>query len=205
MKIEDISEWWDQKHEAQAIENLTNSSFDSTFKCLRINDKFKKGDVILEIGVGTGKCTKEMVDRGLKVAACDISSVALDNVKNFVTEVFSTPEEYPTEKYDLVVLFNVAQHMANETLKKQIEHILRSLKVNGFCAMQLIDGEADDRNVSVIDSPIYCVMGGVIRKPKYVTDLIESARGKVLYLSELVNCAAPSRVKSYVIHFSKGV
>lgn len=200
-KTKDIAEWWNDKHRKQSLENISDSPFVSTWECLGIEKYIRSGLNVLNIGVGTGRCTKEMKSAGIDVSAYDVSSVALDNVKRDAKACYFPSDVLPDNAFDFAVSFLVTQHMSNEDLKQQIKKVLPSLKEQGIFAMQFITAPEDDTWTSSNDSDVLMrKMGGIRRNPEQMRQIAEECGAKVTYMSNGAKAAEPSRVISYAIH-----
>ena len=92
---------------------------------------------VLEIGPGTGFYTKILKDAGVKnYTGLDITNVAFSKLKKehppFKFIKHNITKSSPPERYDLVVMIDVIEHIVEEEkLKKAMENISRSLEPKG--------------------------------------------------------------------------
>lgn len=92
---------------------------------------------ILEIGPGTGFYTKILKNSGVKIyTGLDITDVAFGKLKKeYPTFKFikrDITKSSPPERYDLVIMVDVIEHIVEEEkLKKAMDHIKKSLKPKG--------------------------------------------------------------------------
>lgn len=194
-----VKDFWEEKHKLQTKENLTNSSFESTCKCLGIGEISSSWNILV-VGVGTGRCTRDMYELGCKnIDALDISELALENVKGVTQNRFLSESDLPENNYDLVYSLHVAQHMSNKHLKIQLYKLIRSLKPSGLLAIQFIDAPDDNPTTSREDSEVMQKMGAVVRTPEFVEDLVNQCGASVIWKSK-VHASTKYDVWSYVFH-----
>jgi len=91
---------WDNKY-------LNNSIPDTPVKLITQYAKHATVDRALDIACGMGRNSKYLASIGFKVDAWDISSVAIDSLKNlphiYPKEVDLDNAEFPIETYDLII------------------------------------------------------------------------------------------------------
>lgn len=108
----------------------------------KLIDRFaKKNSVILEIGCGAGIVTRHLLSYATKLLALDISDknieiarkyVKSDRVKFYVADVLIDKLEFMHEqKFDLVLMADVIEHIPKESHSRLFEIIENSLKDNG--------------------------------------------------------------------------
>jgi len=176
---ENIKEYWERMHNDEMMCLLSNNSGNVIWKNLNIIDLIKKDKVILNIGVGTGRCTKELIDLGAIVDVLDISESAINNVRNIVRNsyIVKNLESIKDNEYDLVISNLVSQHMNDEDLIIQMKKIIKSLKEDGIFAVQqagildLINNTQDLVNQKG---------GRVCRTLSKFSELIESCGGIIM-------------------------
>lgn len=85
--IENNQEYWNEGYWKRVINNQKNS-----FKNENWLDKYKEiinkieGNSAVDLGCGIGQDTKWLIDNGFDVISCDISSIALEKLKEFIPE-----------------------------------------------------------------------------------------------------------------------
>lgn len=106
----------------------------STLKALP-KEKYKNA---LEIGCSIGVLTKMLGEKCIHLLATDVSEKALEQAKkrcqdlenvNFKTMSFA--EEFPDEKYDLIVVSEVAYYLSPEDWKLAISKMYKILEEKG--------------------------------------------------------------------------
>jgi SAM-dependent methyltransferase len=177
---ERLDHWWDRAHQADHRQWLSGTTGPEVWARLDVDSLLKPGAEILNIGVGLGVCTRGLSARGCKVSVLDISSIAIERVKDVATGYLASDlPSLPSNGFDAALSHLVAQHMLDGDLEDQIRHVLRSLKPDGLLAMQYAIhkfGVAPDAEQSVVD-----VKGGSIcRTEESFNALVERAGGKVV-------------------------
>ncbi len=130
--------FWDEAHSRDEICNLTGTSGPKEWQTLRAVDFVKPGRRVLNIGVGLGKGTFDLVAAGCRVSVLDISLVALNRVRQKVEAAY-LPENLaslPDRHFDLALSHLVVQHMSDADFAVQLKHVIRSLKEDGVFALQ---------------------------------------------------------------------
>lgn len=135
-----IKEFWENNHTAKNKSILSGCKYNETIDFLKVQSFIKKGNKVLEIGVGLGYVTQGFYNDGLLVSALDISEIALSNVKKYCEKLFLIKdiESIPKDYFDLIICHNVIQHVPTDLLKKELFYCIRSLKDNGIFAMEFI-------------------------------------------------------------------
>lgn len=180
-----VKEWWNYCQDNNHW-YLTGSKGPEVWERLNITDRIYPGQLVLNIGVGLGYCTHELVKRKCFVHALDISEVALDKVRNVVARAWLPNQlgELPAATFDLVISHLVTQHMNNGDLSDQLCAVIKSLKPDGIFAMQFtysLNGKYD------LFKPIVPNMkaGGVCRSLIKMNSLVENAHGKILWVDKI--------------------
>jgi dTDP-4-dehydrorhamnose reductase len=85
-------------------------------------------------------------------------------------------ESLPTEYFDLIICHNVVQHVPTESLRKELEHAIRSLKPRGTFALEYVwgDGIEDD---GVDFDPAWATAGHLCRSDEFMSTLIQELGG----------------------------
>lgn len=133
-----IKAWWELQHRQQVRQSLSGYPAKVIWRTLGIGNRVVPGAVVLNIGVGFGYDTRELVKRGCRVHALDISQLALDSVSDVIEKgwLASQIADLPSDTYALVMSHDVAQHMSNRDLAIQMTNVVRSLAVDGIFAIQ---------------------------------------------------------------------
>jgi len=172
----ELSDWWEEQHKNNVRLWLSGYSKEQVVDFLELEEHLKVTDDMLNVGVGTGLCTREFFLFGINIDVLDICDEAIRKVSDVITTGYLKAEELPTNVYDLVVSHLVAQHISDEELLLQIICFLRALKPNGIIAMQFVDCEGAPRDYSVEAQR----KGGVLRSKKEVENIISKTNGKIL-------------------------
>ena len=101
---------------------------------------------ILDLGCGTGRHTKMLVDTGFEVYGCDSSEKALETITNIIPksdfrkcDMTSLP--YSPEFFDGILCHQVIQHGSLAKAKEASEEILRVLRPGGLLFLTAISTE----------------------------------------------------------------
>lgn len=172
-----IKEFWEDKHKENNGGSLTGSKGKAVWTMLGITDLVKPNKVVLNIGVGLGFCTKELVDEGCDVYVLDIAQTAIDRVKDIVRGhwLASEIDKIPENMFDVVISNLVAQHMTDEDLQKQLEVVIKSLKYEGVFALQ-VAAKLNRKNEG-IETLQYQMGGAVCRSLSKICQMVEKAGG----------------------------
>ena len=185
---------WQDFHERQEQGPLTGSKLSSYCRHLGIDRKvFRRGLRVLEIGVGFGHATREMVAAGCIVSVLDICERALVSVRDVAAACYLNEriEELPDGAFDLAVSLLVTQHMSEHDLAWQFPHVYRSLAPNGRFVVQWagsdVVGENNDPR-SILDRDpsikgphgIAMFNGRMVRDERYAAELVCRFGGEVV-------------------------
>ena len=95
-----------------------------------------------EIGCSIGVLTDALADRCDSLLAVDVSEAALSSARRRLAgkehvrlERLSVPQEFPTERFDLVLLSEVGYYWATEDLHRAAERITASLWPGGVLVL----------------------------------------------------------------------
>lgn len=185
-----VHKWWDDHHTGDHPEHrffLTGSHGPDVWRSLCVEDRVVPGDVVLNIGVGMGYCTRSLAERGCVVHALDISTHALAKVDDVCAQTWLADaiDELPEGTFDLAISHLVAQHMDNATLRDQVAHVVPALKPGGVFAMQFayrLNGMSDHEDPVTPDA---IVCGDVCRSLPSLVELAESAGGLVTFANRI--------------------
>jgi len=174
-----IKEFWETKHKEDNAGSLTGSQGGAVWTMLGVNELVKPEAVVLNIGIGLGFCTKELVHRGCATYVLDISQTAVDRVKDVVKGYWLATDvgKIPGGMFDVVVSNLVAQHMSDEDFQKQLNVVVKSLKHEGVFAIQVaakLDGKEHGK-----EDLQYQMAGAVCRKLSKMCQMVEKAGGMI--------------------------
>lgn len=169
-----VKDWWDIAHKTDHAYWLSGTPGEEVWKRLGVRDRLKPGLRVLNIGVGLGRDTRELVALGCNVSVLDISETALERVKD-VAAGWIDPAQLPDNTFDLALSHLVAQHQADLTLQEQIENVLRSLKPGCMFAIQY----AAHAHTSHLQGRDQIQQGSVYRKPGDFAALVHASGGAI--------------------------
>ena len=174
----EVVSWWESNHEQGNVQFLTGHGIHQYINYFEASAEFEKSKNILEVGVGTGRATRDMVNAGKTVHCVDVSKAALSNLQD-VAEVYEVSNMHliPAKGMDLAFHVTVAQHVDDRMLKHHLTHILRSLKDSGVCFMQFAQCAVANQLHEEIKAQTH---GGWSRSVEEVTSDIELLGGKCL-------------------------
>lgn len=185
LKSDSVSfeQFWNDCHAVNDPHFLTGSFGRSVWSSLNITDRVKAGAKVLNIGVGLGFCTNELVKAGCVVDVLDISPVVLNKISKIVRKAWlpSQFESMPIDYYDLIISHLVTQHMPDGDLIKQVTYAIKGLNRNGVFAMQFacqFPIKPDDKTtISMMDIKA----GGSVRTLEKIDSLVRSCGGQIVW------------------------
>ena len=175
---ESIRDWWESAHVRDHKVWLTGSGGNEVWTRLDVEDGLRPGVKVLNIGVGMGVCTRELVARGCDVHVLDISQAALDRVADVVAHRHRADTAMlPGAYFDFALSHLVAQHMLNVDLVRQIAMVLPALSPRGVFAIQYATSmEAQPPE----HSELAAKGGSIQRSEASFAALVEEAGGKLV-------------------------
>jgi len=202
LRKSDIKDFWESSHEQKIQRWLTGSSLTQVKENLNISELVDNNNlIILEVGVGLGYCTYELSKRH-KIDALDISLKALKNVEKYCEKTYATSEKIQLNKYDLIIVHLVIQHMSNNSLKTLLIDLIRSLKPNGLLAIQNIV-KIDNYDYTDLDLNLEKEKAGnMVRSLNYMTEII-SKGGGIVKSSTYTNIYETQDVQNLILHVTK--
>ena len=179
--MSEIKEFWEEQHEKHEIRYLSDYSGEDVWKYLMIEPYLVSNANVLNIGVGTGRCTWHLKESGVNVYALDISEKALENVKPFVEGSWLTSEydKMPSDFFDVAISHLVIQHMTDDAVLEQLKGVLRSLKQTGIFAFQHASPYPND-DLLYNESLEYQKAGAIIRTREHIKELIVNSGGEII-------------------------
>lgn len=198
----DIKDFWESSHKQKIHRWLTGSSLTQVKKNLDLSELIDTNHlIILEVGVGLGYCTREL-SKNHEVDALDISIKALKNVEKFCQQTYANSEKLQSNKYDLIIVHLVIQHMSNISLNNLLIDLIRSLKPNGLLAIQNIVS-LDNYDYTDFDLSLEKEKAGnMVRSLSYMKDIISESGGTVK-CSEYANIYSAENIQNLILHVTK--
>jgi 2-polyprenyl-3-methyl-5-hydroxy-6-metoxy-1,4-benzoquinol methylase len=179
---------WDKAQVDEDKGFLSGSEYQETLDYLLLT--LKKGDKVLEIGVGMGFVTKELSKRGFDVSGFDISEIALKRVKGYCTAYgFNDLYRLPINYFDVILCNHVVHHIPTELLKYELWYFIRSLKEDGIMAIKSIsaDGYEDTDGLTIkTNRLVNCdeSIGIFCRSIPFFTKIVNDCEGKLSIISD---------------------
>lgn len=169
--------FWEQQHSKDNVRSLSGCGYEETIEFLNVKDLIVPGMRVLEIGCGLGYVTNGLADIA-NVSVLDISYSALDRVSSICENVYHVDEVelLPTDYFDLIICHNVVQHIPTKALRKELKHVIRSLKDTGTFALEYVwaNGINDDGENPL---PAAATAGHLCRSDTFMLSLIEELGG----------------------------
>jgi SAM-dependent methyltransferase len=127
--------FWQDCHLNKKSHWLTGTELDEIIKYHELDLNQYKDKRILEIGVGFGFVIKDLLKYTDKIICCDISEIALENVKDYALEIYLTTELKKIEPVDLAFCHLVLQHCNT----KEVERIINDVNLtnDGILSFQV--------------------------------------------------------------------
>ena len=176
---------WDKAHDAGSHLWLTGSPPDEVFTRLGVQKWLSDANIkVLDVGVGEGLMAKRLREMDICFDCLDISPIALNKVRNLCRAVFLEAENLPSSEYSLIMHHLVAQHMDDSELRRQIMHLVRSLRPGGAIALQFAAPIGVEERSATENSMSFekIVTGGFLRSTGEISEIVRSAGGQVAAL-----------------------
>jgi len=184
-----VGDWWEYHHKGKGDFGLwlTGSSGRDVWHNLGISEYVFSKQVVLNIGVGLGNCTRDLVSCGCTVHVLDISISALEKVRGIVDACW-LPETFNIVSegtYDLTISNLVSQHMRDDDLIYQIANVTKTLKHGGIFAMQFAFAWDSELNDLPNTEDTLIKGGGVCRTLGKMIQLVQAAGGVVVWANRI--------------------
>lgn len=175
---ETMKEWWQRAHVRDHQVWLTGSEGAEVWQRLEVIDRLTPGAAVLNVGVGFGHCTRELVAKGCVVDVLDIAPAALERVAGIVRTGYlaGAIEKLPPNTYDVAISHLVAQHMMDSDLREQIREVVHSLKPDGVFAIQFATSTLP---VTPEQTPTAAKGGSNQRSPERIAELAQQVGARV--------------------------
>jgi uncharacterized UPF0146 family protein len=166
----DVLKFWIDIHQGEGIKYLTGGSMFSTTKCLGVNHLIRSGLHVMEIGIGTGRCVRELAALGCNVTAVDICWEALEKVSGHAT-CYTSLDHVEQDSIELAISLHLLQHMDTPIARKHLADVIHVIGADGLYALETpwIEGNPknDCENYSLEDQ----MHGGCCRTPEMIVRL----------------------------------
>lgn len=113
---------------------------------------------VLDVGCAKGFIIKAFKKNNVYAVGCDISEYAIKNcepeVKNFVTVCSITDlKPYRTKAFDLVLAYDIIEHLTDTELELAVKELYRVLDLNGVLTIktpdQIYDWDNDKSHINI--------------------------------------------------------
>lgn len=179
MEPEITKEHWEHQHEHNVLQDLSGYQLPWITPYMHLEPYLVPGNTVLEIGVGTGVCTRELAAANMKVHCLDIAEKGLDKVRDVATcWLESQLEELPSAFFDLAISHLVTQHLNNRQLSRQLANVVRALKPTGVFAMQYAHPLPGQSEKTVLERP---PTWSATRTEATMTQLVLDSGGVIVY------------------------
>lgn len=175
-----LASWWNQQHKNLEIRFLSNYPGEKIWRYLEIENYIMVNNRVLNIGIGTGRCTKDLKNAGMKVYGLDISEIPLERIRNIVEACWLITEcdKIPSDFFDLAISHLVVQHTPTDGLTDQFREVIRCLRPTGIFAVQFASPVAGCESKETLFN---LKLGEVLRTPEYMECLVNSVGGEVVH------------------------
>ena len=139
------------KKKFNKINKLKPSSSDNFQRCMRIKLFFKKINKsfkTLDVGAGLGIFPKKLKDRKFNnISLIETDKININFLKNYLKfkNTFKNQSDLKNQKYDLITLNKVIEHVENPYLF--LKKYMINLKTNGYFYIEVPDIEAQKDNL----------------------------------------------------------
>lgn len=185
--------FWDSKHTAADKYWLTGSDPEHVIKQHCVRSEFNQATSFLDIGVGLGGMSRYAKLNNKYTISCDVSQVALANLKNIADETH-TDISFASRPVDLAVCHLVFQHCDNDTVSSIINKV--KLNPNGILSIQfacLRPGEAPNARVKDL------MVKGThhLRRLDEIKTIIKASNKQLISYSQPVDYFQPENLRWY--------
>jgi 2-polyprenyl-3-methyl-5-hydroxy-6-metoxy-1,4-benzoquinol methylase len=177
-----IQLFWENNHSENDEYWLTGSKLDHIKRFHDLKNYDFKNKTVLEIGVGLGFMTKELVDTGAKIIASDISKVALKKISKSVYKTIHTSLLNTEEQVDLAICHLVFQHCNDEEIHRLIRDV--QLKDDGIFTFQFafLYEEPNEKVKSLINNGMHH-----FRSIEKIKEMVDDSDKKISFISNPIH------------------
>jgi SAM-dependent methyltransferase len=140
---EDYLQWKDWGETSfGAVRSVDSAYFAAELR--RTKRRFPSRSKVLEIGFGNGRFLKFATDRGWDIIGTELNSALVEvaSLKGFNVMHCSDLQDFPAHSFDLVVAFDVLEHLPNDLLSAMMAQIRRVLKEDGVLVARFPNGDS---------------------------------------------------------------
>jgi SAM-dependent methyltransferase len=185
--------FWNEKHSNNDKYWLSGYKKDDIFYIHKLKDV--NNLKVLDIGVGLGYFTKELYDLGNEVYACDISEIALSNVKNYA-KTYLTSELKNIEPVDLAICNLVFQHCNDNEITRIINEV--NLRNNGIFTFQFAflreNEEPNEKIKNLIKNGTH-----FYRSLDKIIDIVEKSNKKIIQILDPIHYYGDENCSWYIV------
>jgi hypothetical protein len=189
-------DFWESKHKAKKKFWLTGSSLLNIMNFHKLNEVDIKDKKILEIGVGLGNLSKELINYTDKLICCDISEKALSSVSDKVTKKYLTTDLNKIEPVDLAICHLVFQHC----IDKEVERIINDVVLSDegtftFQFAYIRDNEQPNQKVT----DLIKLGSHHFRGLKQIEKMVDRSGKEIIWVSEPYNFHNPENFSWLIV------
>ena len=117
--VDQIKQFWEESHKNKDILWLSDYSGPDIWNTLKINELIKPKINVLNIGVGTGKCSYDLNKKGVNLYGLDIVEEPLKKLDSIFKNYWTIKDmnTLPKEFFDLAICHLVAQHIEDKRIR----------------------------------------------------------------------------------------
>lgn len=172
--MEEIVEdtWWQDRHRDKSTKYLSGSNLLQIHKYTDILSVVKSDSKVLNIGVGTGRCTRELTALGCNVYVVDVIKEAIEKVRDVIVVGWVGYSGLPMRYFDTALCHLVVQHISDAKLLLLLLRVLGAIKSNGIFVLQFAECPQKEQSVKAEH------YGGVCRTLPEMKKLVTVCGGK---------------------------
>jgi len=138
------------------FQNEMSDSFEGALpRLLFLSKKLKKGQKVLNIGVGNGQFELLLANGGIDIHSLDPNEKSIENIRSKLNLFekaqvgYSQKIPFKDDYFDVVVMTEVLEHLSSDVLTASILDVKRVLKNNGQFLITVPDREILSNNVAI--------------------------------------------------------
>jgi ubiquinone/menaquinone biosynthesis C-methylase UbiE len=188
--------FWEKKHKDNDRFWLTGTNLESIKHFHNLNTEDLKNKKILEIGVGLGNLSKELVNYSENIICCDISEESLKNVDQKVNKKYLTTELKKIEPVDIAICHLVFQHCTNDEIERIIKEV--NLTEGGVFTFQFAYLRENEKPNSKVRD--FINLGSHhFRDISQIRDIVNKSNKKIVWISKSYDFSNPENFSWLIV------